>query len=358
MAFALNTSTSRAPATSSARGIAGVRVWLWALAALVFCMVVVGGATRMTGSGLSITEWRPVMGAIPPLDAADWAAEFAKYRESPQYQIQNSGMTLGEFKAIYWWEWSHRQLGRLVGLAFGVGFLVFAATGALRGRLMARVLLLGTLGGLQGAIGWIMVASGLKPGMTAVEPVKLMLHLTTASVIFAGLVAVATGLGRAAREPDAAPEGARSAFWLMALVLAQIALGALVAGSHAGLVYNTWPLIDGAFVPPLSGLMFGTPWYENFVDNHLTVQFQHRMVAYAVLAVALWQAWSLRASAPGTSAARRATALAGLVAAQAAIGIWTLLAQAPLALGLLHQAFAMVVLGMAAAHWRLRAAGH
>ncbi|MCZ8097681.1 MAG: COX15/CtaA family protein [Burkholderiales bacterium] len=340
---------------ASARGTAGLRVWLWTLAALVFCMVVIGGATRMTGSGLSITEWRPITGAIPPLGEAQWLAEFEKYRQIDQYQLVNKGMSLDEFRTIYWWEWGHRQLGRFIGLVFGLGFVAFLAMGRLRGRLLAQVALLGALGGLQGAIGWLMVASGLKPGMTAVAPVKLMLHLTTASIIFAGLVAVAVSLKE--RAAERAPPSARPlAGWLVVAVLVQIALGALVAGSKAGLIYNTWPLIDGVIVPPLKDLFFTTPWIENLVDNHLTVQFNHRMAAYVLLGLAMWHALSLRRHAPGEKPARRAVALAGLVVAQAVIGIATLLWQVPLALGLLHQGFAMVVLAMAVVHWRVLAA--
>ncbi len=226
--------------------------------------------------------------------------------------------------------------------------------GRLRGALLVKVALLGALGGLQGTIGWLMVASGLKPGMTAVAPVKLMLHLTTASIIFAGLVAVAVSLKE--RAAEAVPAGQRRlAGWLVVAVLVQIALGALVAGSKAGLIYNTWPLMDGRLIPPLKDLFFGTPWFENLVDNHLTVQFNHRMAAYALLALALWHALALHRQAPGGKAARRATAVAGLVLSQAVIGIATLLWQVPLALGLLHQAFAIVVLAMATVHWRLTA---
>ncbi len=339
-----------------ARGTAAVRAWLWTLAVLVFCMVVVGGATRMTGSGLSITEWRPLTGAIPPLGEAQWLVEFEKYRQIDQYQLVNKGMSLAEFKEIYWWEWGHRQLGRFIGLVFGVGFVAFAVLGRLRGRLLVQVAVLGALGGLQGAIGWLMVASGLKPGMTAVAPVKLMLHLTTASIIFAGLVALAVSLRERAAE-DAPVAARRLAGWIVVAILAQIALGALVAGSKAGLIYNTWPLIDGTFLPPLRDLFFTAPWIENLVDNPLTVQFNHRMAAYALLGLALWQALALRRHAPGSRATRRAVALAGLVLAQAAIGIATLLWQVPLALGLLHQAFAMVVLAMAVVHWRRLATG-
>jgi cytochrome c oxidase assembly protein subunit 15 len=339
----------------AARGAAALRAWLWTLAALVFCMVVVGGATRMTGSGLSITEWRPLTGAIPPIGEAQWLAEFEKYRQIDQYQLVNKGMSLDDFRTIYWWEWGHRQLGRFIGLVFGVGFLAFVAMGRLRGALLVQVAVLGALGGLQGAIGWLMVASGLKPGMTAVAPVKLMLHLTTASIIFAGLVAVAVSLKARAAE-DAPASARRVAGWLVVAVLVQIALGALVAGSKAGLIYNTWPLIDGTLVPPLKDLFFTTPWIENLVDNHLTVQFNHRMAAYVLLGLAIWHALSLRRHASRGKPARRATALAGLVVAQAVIGIATLLWQVPLALGLLHQAFAMVVLAMAVVHWRVLAA--
>lgn len=180
---------------SASRSLAGLRIWLGLLVVLVFGMVVLGGATRLTGSGLSITEWRPVAGALPPLSEQAWQAEFAKYRASPQYQIQNTGMELPEFKEIYWWEWSHRQFGRAIGVVFGVGFLLFAGAGVLRGRRLLAVGGLGLLGGLQGAFGWIMVKSGLQPGMTAVAPVKLMLHLVTASLIFTGLVAVLVSLG-------------------------------------------------------------------------------------------------------------------------------------------------------------------
>ncbi|MFO1149019.1 MAG: COX15/CtaA family protein [Alsobacter sp.] len=330
-----------------------LRVWIGLLAALVMAMVVVGGATRLTGSGLSITEWRPVTGAVPPLSEPAWQAEFEKYRQSPQYQIQNAGMTLPEFKEIYWWEWSHRQLGRAIGVVFGVGFLLFAGAGALRGRVLLAVGGLGLLGGLQGAIGWIMVKSGLQPGMTAVAPLKLMLHLVTASLIFSGLIAVLVEL-RGARSAEFAPSGVRrGAAILLGIVLLQIALGALVAGSKAGLVYNTWPLIDGHVLPAWDQLVFVQPVVENLVDNHLTVQFNHRMVAYLLFALAFWHAWSTVREQASDKVRRRAMAVAGLVAAQAGVGIATLLAQVPLGLALLHQGVAMLVLAMATVHWRL-----
>lgn len=350
-----STSTlSLAPATASVatapRSRRAVRTWLFVMAALVIAMVAVGGATRLTGSGLSITEWKPVTGAIPPLSGQAWAEEFAKYQATPQYKLLNQGMTLSDFQFIYGWEWGHRLLGRLIGLAFFLPLLFFWWRGQLDRRLGLSLLGLGVLGGLQGAVGWIMVASGLQPGMTAVAPIKLALHLTLASAIYAGLVWLAAGIDR--RRDDIVPARlSRTALVLMGLVLVQIALGGLVAGSKAGLTYNTWPLMDGSLVP--TGLFSGTPWIENFVDNITLVQFNHRLTAYALLGLAVFHAVDARHRAPGTGAARRATALAGLVAAQAMLGIITLLLVVPLWAGLAHQIAAMLVLGMASAHARL-----
>jgi cytochrome c oxidase assembly protein subunit 15 len=336
--------------TGEARG--AVRLWLLTIAGLVIAMVAVGGATRLTGSGLSITEWRPVTGALPPLSEADWAAEFAKYRDTPQYAILNQGMGLSAFKVLYGWEWGHRFLGRLLGLAFFLPLVIFWWKGMIRRRLGWGLLALGALGGLQGAIGWIMVASGLQPGMTAVAPLKLALHLTTASLILAMLLWLTVG----ERPGTVAPAPGRlraTALLLPLLVLTQIFLGGLVAGSHAGLVYNTWPDMDGMLLPPAAHLFSVSPWIENFVDNHLLVQFDHRLVAYLLLAVALLQALDARRSAPGTSTARRATAVAGLVLAQAGLGIATLLLAVPLWAALAHQVLAMIVLSMATVHARL-----
>ena len=321
--------------------------WLIALALLVFVMVLVGGATRLTGSGLSITEWRPVTGAIPPLGEADWLSEFAKYQASPQYALINKGMSLAEFKFIYWWEWGHRQLGRLIGLVHlaGLGFIVFR--GWVSRRLGVILFALGLLLAGQGAIGWIMVASGLKPGMIAVAPVKLTLHLGLASLYFAGLVFVAGRLaGR--RDDHAGPRAA--ALWLWGLILVQILLGGLVAGSRAGLTYNTWPLMDGAFIPDLAALFAGTPWIENFVDNPTLVQFNHRMMAYLVVVVVTVQAVALARRPELAAAARRLRVLAMVTAAQAVLGIVTLLLSVPLWAGLAHQGLAIVLLAKATVH--------
>ncbi|ACL60691.1 COX15/CtaA family protein [Methylobacterium nodulans] len=346
--------SSAAPAGAGAapRSRAAVRRWLFAMAALVIAMVAVGGATRLTGSGLSITEWKPVTGAIPPLSAEAWTEEFAKYRATPQYDILNRGMSLAEFQVIYAWEWGHRFLGRLIGFAFFLPLGWFWWTGRLDRRLGLGLLGLGVLGGLQGAVGWIMVASGLQPGMTAVAPIKLAAHLTLASAIFAGLVWLAAGLDRAPDEP--LPRRLRlTALALPLLMLVQIALGGLVAGSKAGLTYNTWPLMDGAFIPPLSGLFAVTPWIENFVDNVALVQLNHRLAAYGLLAVAALHWLDLFRTRPGSRAAKRAGAILGLVTAQAALGITTLLLAVPLWAGLAHQVTAMLVLGMAAVHARI-----
>jgi cytochrome c oxidase assembly protein subunit 15 len=267
-------------------------------------------------------------------------------------------MSFGEFKSIYWWEWSHRQLGRLLGLAFFVPLIVFWLRGAVNARLAARLAGIGVLGGLQGAIGWIMVASGLEAGMVAVAPIKLALHLTVASIILALIVAVAAGL-RDEREPArelSAPGLRRSSYVLVGLVLMQIALGGLVAGSHAGFTYNTWPLMDGHLLPGAGDLFAVTPWYENLVDNPLLVQFDHRGVAYAIVLFALWHAWSAWRTSPGSAFAGRATGVAAIALCQMVLGITTLLLVVPLWAGLAHQLLAMGLLAMATVHARLSAA--
>lgn len=332
-----------------------VRFWLAAVSALIVLMVIVGGATRLTGSGLSITEWRPVTGALLPFSETAWMVEFDKYRATPQYQLLNHGMTLGEFQFIYLWEWGHRQLGRLIGAAYVLPLLWFAARGVVRGRFLASLLLIGLLGGAQGGIGWIMVASGLTPGMTAVAPVKLMLHLVAACGLFAAVAWIMVGL----RKPwadVALPQRLRStATLLIAAVLIQIALGALVAGLGAGLSYNTWPLMAERLIPESYLLLQETPWWRNFVESIALVQFNHRMGAYILLALALWHAWDAHRVLPASKTARMARVLAMLVIGQAAIGIMTLLLVAPLWAALLHQTMAVLMLGHAVAHRRMMA---
>ncbi|MGO9673613.1 MAG: COX15/CtaA family protein [Methylocella sp.] len=322
--------------------------WLWSLAALVFLMVVVGGATRLTESGLSITQWKPISGIIPPLSAADWRAEFENYKQIPQYSAVFPDMDLSGFKFIFFFEWSHRLLGRLIGLATLLPLVLFWMRGMLTSSLKLKLLGVFALGGLQGFVGWWMVKSGLADRVE-VAPERLAIHLLLASALFVALVWLASSLRE--RTAPRAPRGLRiTANTFVLAVLAQIGLGALVAGLRAGRAYNTWPLIEGRLIPPLDQLTLLSPLWRNFFDNLLTVQFQHRMVAYAVLAFALAQAVATWRMLGWGGGAARATALALLAAAQASIGIATLVLVAPLWAALPHQAFAMIVLGLAVVH--------
>jgi heme a synthase len=325
-----------------------VRLWLLAVAALMFVTLVVGGATRLTESGLSIVEWKPVTGVVPPLGAPAWQAEFEKYQTIPQYRERNAGMSLDEFKTIYWWEWSHRLLARLIGGAFLVPFLWFLWRGFIEPQMRARLLTIFMLGGALGAAGWWMVASGLADRVS-VSQYRLAFHLTLACAIFALMVWTAQGL--AARAPIAAPARIRAgALTILLLVILQIYLGALVAGLRAGLIYNTWPLIDGSLVPEGARLFFETPLWRNFFENTLTTQFDHRMVAYALWLVAVLHAADVARKVRSGAALTGALVLACAVTLQAALGIVTLLHQAPLALALTHQAMAIVVLTIAVVH--------
>jgi heme a synthase len=325
-----------------------IRLWIGCLAALVFAMVVVGGATRLTQSGLSIVEWKPVAGVIPPLSQADWQAEFDKYKAIPQYERVNRGMSLEEFKTIFWWEWSHRLLGRLIGATFALPFLWFLWRGFIDRGLAVALAGIFMLGAVQGAVGWWMVASGLTERVS-VSQYRLAFHLTLACLIYAALVRtadrVATGVPKAT--PRRIGLGASA---LLVLVLVQIYLGALVAGLRAGLIYNTWPLIDGSLVPKPSSLFFDRPAWRNFFENPLTVQFDHRMIAYALVALALLHLADVFRTVENRRLRTGAALLATAVGAQAAIGIITLVASAPLGLAMLHQAMALVVLTVATLH--------
>jgi cytochrome c oxidase assembly protein subunit 15 len=330
-----------------------LRIWLWLVAAGILAMVVVGGATRLTESGLSITEWKPVTGVLPPLGEADWAAAFAKYKEIPQYRELFPDMDLARFKTIYAWEWSHRLLGRLIGLLFAGPFLWFLARGQIKGGLLWRLAGIFALGGLQGFVGWWMVSSGLVHRVEVAQE-RLAIHLLLASTTFALVVWTAVGLQPNCRDP-LGPDGAnfrREAGALLALALVQIGLGGLVAGLRAGLVYNTWPLMDGRFIPPIDHLFNLTPWTTNFLDNVTMVQFQHRMTAYLLLALALFHALHISRETIARRAVRRAGLLAALVLVQAGLGIMTLVLAVPLHAALAHQAFAMIVLGLSTIHRR------
>jgi len=325
-----------------------VRGWLYVILLMLVALVIVGGATRLTDSGLSITEWKPIHGVIPPLTEAEWQEELELYRQIPQYQQINKGMSLEEFKYIFWWEWAHRLLARGVGFVFAIPLLFFWATRRIEPGLTPKLVGLLALGGMQGAVGWWMVASGLVE-RTDVSQYRLAMHLTLAFVIFAAIMVVARGLA-----PHSAPPADRAtqrfAGWLVIAVLFQSFLGALVAGTNAGLTYNTWPLMDGAIVP--SDLFIMSPAWVNFFENVKTVQFVHRVGAYAVFGLALWHMIAVRRRLLGTTHARRALVLFHLVLLQAIIGIVTLLMHMPLHWALTHQFVALIVLGFTAAHWR------
>jgi cytochrome c oxidase assembly protein subunit 15 len=322
-----------------------VRWWLLAVAALIAIMVLVGGATRLTESGLSIVEWKPVTGALPPLTEAQWAQAFEGYKTIPQYRELNAGMSLGEFKTIFWWEWSHRLLGRVIGAAYLLPFLFFLWRGMLGAELKRRLWLIFGLGALQGAVGWWMVASGLTQRVE-VSQYRLATHLVLALLIFAAIVWT---LRRLTARPKPAPHPRLkiTSVALLALVFLQLYFGALVAGLRAGRVFNTWPDIDGAFIPSAARLFFEDPWWRNLFDNTLTVQFEHRMTAYALLVLALLHAVDAVAARAGTAVVRGAWWLVAAIALQATLGILTLLNQAPINLALTHQAVAIVVLTLA-----------
>ncbi len=322
-----------------------VRGWLISIAALIAIMVLVGGATRLTDSGLSIVEWKPVTGALPPLNQEQWTQAFDAYKTIPQYRQLNAGMNLDEFKTIFWWEWSHRLLGRVIGVAYLLPFLWLLWRGALGAELRRRLWLIFGLGALQGAVGWWMVASGLSQRVE-VSHYRLATHLVLALLIFAGIVWTLRRMG--ARAPSAASARLKiTVVALLVLTFVQLYLGALVAGLRAGKIYNTWPEIDGGLIPAAARLFFETPWWRNLFDNALTVQFEHRMVAYALFVTAVLHAIDAVRSRAGRATINGAVWLAGVVTLQATLGILTLLNQVPIDLALAHQAVAIAVLTLA-----------
>lgn len=326
-----------------ARG--AIRVWLMVLFALVATIIAVGGMTRLTDSGLSITEWAPLSGAIPPLSAVTWAAEFDAYRATPEYTLQNAGMSLAEFQYIYWWEWGHRQLGRVIGLVWAAGFLGFWATGRIPQGWPLRLLAVGVLIGAQGAVGWWMVSSGLRDGMLDVASYRLATHLGLAFAIEGVLAWYVFKLGR--RQTDViqarrAGDGrlARVSGWLAGLVFVQIVLGALVAGIDAGRAYPTWPLMAGGVLPPDPFQL--QPVWRNFFEDAGLVQFVHRTTAYLVALAALAVWWRARRS-PHAATRRAFDAMLAMLVLQIVLGIVTVLYSAPLQIAILHQ-FGAVVL--------------
>jgi heme a synthase len=332
-----------------------VAAWLFGCCGLIFLMVVVGGITRLTLSGLSITEWKPVIGIIPPLSAADWAAEFAKYKQIPEYQAVHSGMTLAEFKGIFYWEYAHRLLGRVIGVAFTVPFLWFLARRQLPRRLAAPLAVILLLGFAQGGLGWYMVKSGLADRIE-VSQYRLVAHLALALAIYSAILWIALGILRGSPRPLPSPlpqarEGRVGAGWrrgaeaALALVALTISAGGFVAGTRAGLTYNTFPLMDGRLVP--AGYDQLRPFYMNWFENIAAVQFDHRVLAMASFAavLSLWVA-GLRSRLPKPAR----TALHILLAAaalQVILGISTLLLVVPILLAAAHQAGALLLLSAA-----------
>ena len=326
-----------------ARGV--VRAWLMVSFGLAGIMIIVGGLTRLTDSGLSITEWAPLKGALPPTSEAVWIEEFEKYKAIPEYQLQNKGMTLAEFKTIYWWEWGHRQLGRVIGLVWAIGFVGLLVTRKMPMGWTGRLLFLGALGGLQGAIGWWMVSSGLEEGMLDVASYRLATHLGLAFVIFGFITWFVLRLSRregdlmqARRMGDASLT--RLGTWLVALAFVQIVIGALVAGIDAGHNYTDWPLMAGGFLPPEP---FGlTPIWRNFFEDDGLVQFMHRMAGYILFAFGIF-IW-LRARTSGNTRTKFAfNVMLAVMTLQVVLGITTVIYSAPWHIAIVHQMGAVVL---------------
>jgi len=324
-----------------------VRLWLLAAAAMIFLTLIVGGATRLTVSGLSIVEWKPVTGVVPPLSERAWQTEFENYQAIPQYRELNKGMSLAQFKTIFWWEWTHRLLARATGAVFLLPFLMFLWIGAIPPPLRLRLWAIFAGGAALGVVGWWMVSSGLAGStLTKVSQYRLAFHMTLACAIYAAILWTAQ---QVAPRPRAEPPARLrlGALAIAALLLLQIYLGALVAGLDGGLKYNTWPLIDGGVVPPLDELLFIHPLWRNLFENILTVQLNHRMLADGIWLLALlhaFDAWRRRNAVGG------AMLVAGAVTLQAALGIVTLLYQAALPLALAHQVMALVTFSIAIVH--------
>lgn len=330
-------------AAASARPVA---LWLLAVAVLVWIMVAIGGATRLTGSGLSIMEWAPISGILPPLSEAEWQRLYDLYRTIPQYQLVNAGFGMEGFRRIFWLEWFHRLWGRLIGLAYVAGLVWFWLRGAIPPGLKGRLLLLLALGGLQGVVGWFMVASGFEEGRTEVSPYRLVLHLGLALLLFALLLWTALSLLRPQRQ---APPGARAVRpWLHAaagLAVVTMLAGGFVAGIRAGFTYNTFPLMDGQWVP--AGYFDLAPWWRNVTANIAAVQWNHRLLATLALLLAAVAAVAAWRRLPAGAARTAVLVFAAAVAVQYGLGILTLVHVVPVGLGTAHQAMAVGVLAAA-----------
>jgi heme a synthase len=323
-----------------------LRAWLWSIAVMTLLTLVIGGITRLTRSGLSIVDWAPIMGVVPPLTAAQWDEAFAAYRAFPEYQARQ-GMSLGEFKFIYFWEYLHRLVARAIGMVFLIPFVVFAVRGYLTAPLARRTLVLFALGGAQGLMGWLMVKSGLVD-MPRVSHYRLAAHLSLAFVIFSYAVWLARELAVRADVPSVAlvdrVRMQRSLLLLGVLLVAQIVWGAFVAGLRAGYYYNTFPLMAGSLVPP--DLLHLQPALLNFVENVSAVQWMHRVLGTLLLAATMGVFFVVRRSNVDRTSHRYNVVLVGLIAAQYLLGVLTLLYYVPVTLGVLHQAMALLIVGV------------
>jgi cytochrome c oxidase assembly protein subunit 15 len=333
-------------AETRVRTDSGVGLWLFVIAGLIGLMVVIGGLTRLTGSGLSITEWQPVTGVIPPLSDAQWQAEFGKYQGTPQYELLNRGLGLAGFKAIYWWEWTHRLLGRVLGFVFLVPFLLFLRQHRIDRGIAVRLAIIFVLGAAQGVLGWWMVQSGLTGARVAVSQYRLAAHLGLAMILFGYVFWTALEIGGARRTGIAAAMRFRPiALALVGLIFVQIILGAFMAGLDAGRAFSTWPTYAGAWIPV--GLFDLSPWWINHFENHALVHFQHRTVGYLVAFVVVGLYMALRsrgADKPLKIAGIHAVVLTVL---QIALGVFTVVSQVALPLAALHQICALGLFGAA-----------
>jgi cytochrome c oxidase assembly protein subunit 15 len=332
----------------TARNDRRVSNWLFAICFMLLGMIALGGATRLTGSGLSIMEWKPLSGIVPPLTHAQWEHLFALYQQIPQYRLEHQGFGLAGFQHIFWLEWIHRFWGRMIGLVLFVPLVFFAATGAIGWRMIARLLLFFVLGGLQGAIGWFMVASGFDSDSVAVAPAKLVLHLSFAFALYAAILWTAFSVRRPVPEPIAGSEGAvwtRRLVTIAACVLAvTVVAGGFTAGTHAGFVYNSFPTMDGHLLPPHYGSLH--PFWRNWFQNLGAVQFDHRILA-TLTALTIGGALVVGLRSSLTKNAHDALMLLGwAVLAQYALGITTLLLVVPAWAGTLHQTFAAILLSV------------
>ena len=336
--------------SSSTPGTRPIVLWLFVCAFLVFCTLVVGGGTRLTHSGLSIVEWKPISGVIPPITEADWQIEFSKYQATPEYVKVNHQMSLDEFKGIFWWEFLHRLSGRTIGVVFALPFIFFWLRGYLDSALRWRLIGIFLMGGMQGAMGWYMVKSGLVDD-PRVSQYRLTAHLSLAFIIFTAIVWLALDLARPrlikavrTQANSAVQRVRRLAFGIALWIGYMVVTGGFVAGIRAGKAYNTFPLMNGHILPPESFLL--EPWYLNLFNNMALVQFNHRLGAWALAALVPWLWWQVRQLPVSPRALLASNSVLAMLVVQITLGISTLLMQVPVALGTAHQGGAMALFGL------------